>query len=70
MLAHLGEQPVYNVELYAQGTSADKQPFGYLPIYYEYRKAVSTVHGQFRTTLDFWHMARKFTNLPTLSVSL
>lgn len=67
VLAHLGEQPVYNAELYAQGTSADMQPFGYMPNYYEYRHAPSTVHGQFRTTLDFWHLARKFTNLPTLS---
>lgn len=67
VLAHLGEQPVYNAELYAQGTSADMQPFGYMPNYYELRRAPSTVHGQFRTTLDFWHMARKFSNLPTLS---
>ena len=36
-LAHLGEQAILNQEIYAQGTSADSQTFGYQERYAEYR---------------------------------
>lgn len=69
--AHLGEQEIYNEELYydfkdATG-SKDKGTFGYTPRYAEYKYSPSTVHGDFRFSLDAWHMGRKFTSLPPLN---
>lgn len=65
--AHIGEQPIYNKELYAQGLPVDDEVFGYTPRYVEYKHIESTVHGDFKTSLDFWHMGRKFENLPLLN---
>lgn len=64
--AHLGEQPIQNREIYAN-TSTPEDTFGYTPRYAEYKYQSSTVHGEFRTTLDFWHMARKFATAPALN---
>ena len=36
-LSHIGEQAVLNKEIYAQGTSADENVFGYQERYAEYR---------------------------------
>lgn len=70
-LAHLGEQAVLNKEIYAQGTSDDDDVFGYQERYAEYRYKPNQITGRMRstspTTIDFWHLAQKFTNLPTLS---
>ena len=69
--AHLGEQPIYNKEIYAQGTAADDEVFGYIPRYDEYRFKNSQITGMMRSTadnsLDVWHLAQEFENLPTLS---
>lgn len=69
VFSHLGEQAVYNKEIYAQGTSADDGIFGYQPRYEEYRRAYSTCHGEFRSgqSLDYWHFGRRFANLPSLN---
>ena len=71
--AHLGEQSVLNREIYAQGTaggSADAATFGYQERYAEYRYKPSVITGKFRSTaagtIDIWHLAQKFTALPTL----
>lgn len=64
--AHLGEQPVYNDEIYAFSASG-KETFGYQPRSAEYRYINSRVCGEFATTLDFWHMGRKFDTLPSLN---
>lgn len=70
-LAHIGEQAVLGKELYlandSDGTDGDNTTWGYQPRYAEYRYNYDRLHAQFRTTLDFWTMARKFTTLPTLS---
>lgn len=76
-LAHLGEQAVLNKEIYAQGTAEDDEIFGYQERYAEYRYKNSCITGQFRSdskdkegnsnTLDIWHLAQNFKNLPTLS---
>lgn len=55
--AHIGEQEVYNKEVHA-GHATPDGTFGYIPRYSEYRYLPSTVHGDFRTSLDFWHMGR------------
>lgn len=72
-LAHLGEQAVLNKEIYAQGTAADDDVFGYQERYAEYRYGKNQITGKFRSsdpqTLDVWHLAQKFDSLPTLSPS-
>lgn len=65
--AHLGEQPVRNDELYAYQGGADGDPFGYVPRYAEYKFVPSTVHGDFRGNLSFWHFGRKFSSPPALN---
>ena len=64
--AHIGEQEVKNNEIYAY-TPGGNDTFGYIPRYAEYRYMPSRVAGEFRTTLNFWHMGRIFGNAPTLS---
>ncbi|AZL82682.1 major capsid protein [Apis mellifera associated microvirus 3] len=70
-LAHLGEQAVLNKEIYAQGTAADTQVFGYQEAWAEYRYKPSQVTGLFRSnatgTLHAWHLAQNFASLPTLN---
>lgn len=70
-LAHLGEQAVFNKEIYAQGTDVDDDVFGYQERYAEYRYYPSLITGKFRSTyaqpLDMWHLSQKFDSLPTLS---
>lgn len=69
--AHLGEQAVLNKEIFTQGTTADDSVFGYQERYAEYRYKPSQITGLFRsnypTTLDYWHLAQKFTTLPALN---
>lgn len=65
--ANIGEQPIYNEELYHQSTAEDAEVFGYTPRYAEYKYIPSTVHGTFRSSLDFWHMGRIFASKPTLN---
>lgn len=71
-LANLGEQAVLNKEIFASGDSEqDEAAFGYQERWAEYRYHPNTITGQFRSTapltLDYWHLAQKFENLPTLS---
>lgn len=65
--AHLGEQEVYNSELFYTGTSRDQDTFGYQSRYAEYKSIQSSVHGDFRDTLNFWHAGRIFGNAPSLN---
>lgn len=77
-LANLGEQAVLNKEIYAQGQGVydsdgnviDDLPFGYQERWAEYRYHPNMITGLFRSTatlsLDYWHLAQKFTALPTL----
>lgn len=70
--AHLGEQEVYDYEIY--GTPASVSPaeqetnavFGYQSRYADWKWLPSTAHGDFRTTLDYWHLDRKFASQPLL----
>ena len=69
--AHLGEQAILNKEIYAQGTEEDNKIFGYQERYAEYRYHPSVITGKLRSTypqsLDVWHFAQKFDNLPKLN---
>lgn len=70
-LAALGEQPVYNREIYAQGTPEDEEIFGYQEAWADYRYKPSYVTGEmrsnFQTSLDAWHYADNYDKLPRLS---
>lgn len=72
-LQQLGEQAVLNKEIYAQGTSADDDVFGYQERYAEYRYKPSEIRGQFRSTyassLDVWHLAEEFSSAPALNAT-
>ena len=72
-LSHLGEQAILNKEIYLQGSANptnDAAAFGYQERYAEYRYKPSLITGKLRSTyatpLDMWHLAQKFTSLPTL----
>jgi len=65
-LQHIGQQEILNKELYASHSSPDGI-FGYQDRYDEYRRTESTIAGEFRTTLDYWHYARIFGSQPALN---
>lgn len=71
MLANLGEQPVLNQEIYAQGNTQDEEVFGYQEAWADYRYRTNMVTSEMRSTyaqsLDAWHYADHYTSLPTLS---
>lgn len=71
--AHLGEQDIKEEELWCSYAAANqetnKSTFGYQERYAEYKYRSSEVHGDFRTSLDFWHLGRKFENKPELNTS-
>ena len=66
-LEHIGQQEILNKEVYADGTSADGNTFGFQNRYDEYRRGVNVITGEFRTNQDFWTMARIFDNRPALN---
>lgn len=67
--ANLGEQPIENQELFLNldNTTNNKGTFGYTPRYAEYKFMPNTIHGDFRASLEFWHMGRKFATPPALN---
>lgn len=69
-LANIGEQAILNKEIYAQGTSADEEAFGYQEAWAEYRYMPSRVSGAFRSnyaqSLDAWHYAQDYASQPIL----
>lgn len=69
--ANLGEQPVKKKEIMATGTPTDNETFGYQEAWAEYRMKPNRVSGKMRSnaegTLDFWHYADNYDNVPTLS---
>jgi hypothetical protein len=70
--AHLGEQAILNQEIYVTGNSTqDQGVFGYQERWAEYRYYPSRISSLFRSTaagtIDGWHLAQKFTSLPTLN---
>lgn len=63
---HIGEQEVAVRELYAY-TPSGSNTFGYNPMYSEYKYSSNSVHGEMRTTLNFWHDGRIFETQPALN---
>ena len=71
--ATLGEQSVLNKEIYVTGDTTDTGVFGYQERWAEYRYYPSRISGLFRSTaastIDAWHLAQKFTAVPTLNTT-
>ena len=69
----IGEQTVLNKEIYAQGTAADDQVFGYQERFAEYRYSPSYITGRMRSnaaqSLDTWHLAQDYAALPALNAA-
>ncbi|AXL14420.1 major capsid protein [Microviridae sp.] len=69
-LQALGEQPVYNREVWMDGTTADDDVWGYQERWAEYRTQLGVITSSFRSnaaaTLDPWHYALDFQTRPAL----
>ena len=63
---HIGEQAVYNAELYVNQPNL-MGTFGYQERFAEYKYIGNTVHGDFRSNMNDWHMGRIFENPPVLN---
>lgn len=70
-LQGIGDQSILNKELYwdmPDSTSGlPDQVFGYAPRYSEYKFEVNSIHADMRSSLNFWHCARTFTDTPSLN---
>jgi len=66
-LEQIGQQEIYGQEVHYQHTPGST--WGYQDRYAEYKYQPSTVHGDFRDTLNFWHMSREFSAAPALNGS-
>jgi len=73
--AHLSEQAVLNQEVYYDPTESNKSDeslnptgvFGYQGRFTEYRYIPSSVHGELKNSLQYWHFGRLFPSLPRLN---
>lgn len=65
--ALLGEEPVYDKELFVDGSTTEEGVFGYVPRYADYKSALPECHGDFRSSLVFWNNPRVFSNQPQLN---
>lgn len=64
-LCHIGEEAILNSEVMCNHTDAlgvadETATFAFLPRYESYRRHLSEVHGDFRTNMNYWHLAREF----------
>lgn len=73
VLANIGEQAILNKEIYAQGTEEDDEVFGYQEAWADYRYKPDRVSAEMRSayaqSLDVWHLADDYDQLPALSDS-
>lgn len=69
--ANIGEQAIKNMELFytVDDDTNNEATFGYTPRYAEYKYSCDRVSGQFRTSLDYWHLTRQLDSLPTLNTT-
>lgn len=64
--ANIGEQPVTQAEVWGYSPTPTNT-FGYVPRYAEYKFMQNRVAGDFRNSLDFWHLGRIFSSEPALN---
>lgn len=71
VFANIGELPILNKEIYAQGTDADDEVFGYQEAWAEYRYRPNICTGEMRSqapqSLDIWHLGDDYQSQPFLS---
>ena len=66
--ANLSEQAIERVELYASANPTENTTiFGYQSRYDEMRFKRNMVCGQLRSSLNYWHLGRVFSNAPVLN---
>ena len=69
--AHIGEVPLYNKEIFAQGTSADNEVFGIQEAWSEYKVKPNLVTAAMRpkypTGLTSWTLTDDYSTLPVCS---
>lgn len=65
--ANLGEQEVLSREIFLKHNAQDDDVWGYQSRYAEYKYASSRVTGDFRSSLNYWHLGREFTDIPALN---
>lgn len=70
-LSHIGNQPIYNYEIFATGTSTDNEVFGYKEAWQEYMYKPNMISGEmlpdYAQSLDIWHYGDDYSSLPVLS---
>ncbi|QCS36148.1 major capsid protein [Capybara microvirus Cap1_SP_141] len=71
VFANIGEQPVYNKEIYLQGNEQDDEVFGYQEAWADYRykpgKATGYMNPAAHLGLSSWSLADVYNQLPVLS---
>ena len=71
VFANLGNEPIYNKEIYLDGTDDDEEVFGYQEAWANERFMPDIVTGEMRSnydqSLDIWHWADYYETRPTLS---
>lgn len=66
--ANIGEQEIYQGEIYGAGNGSTLlSTWGYAPRYAEWKTSPNRISGEFRSTLEYWHLGRKFSAAPTLN---
>lgn len=69
--AHIGNQPVYNYEIFTDGSSNDTGVFGYKEAWAEYKYKPNRISGMmlsdYAQSLDIWTYADDYATCPVLS---
>ncbi len=71
-LQQIGQQEVWDGELWSDtgdGVAEMYGTFGYGDRYRQYKEQPSSVCGEFRNVLDYWHLGRSFAARPVLNQS-
>lgn len=70
-LSNISEQPIFEYEIFAQGTADDDDVFGYQEAWADYRYAQNRISGELNSDyaqpLDMWHYGDDYTSAPALS---
>lgn len=69
--SHIGNQPVYNYEIFTDGSANDTEVFGYKEAWAEYKYKPNRLSGMmlsdYAQSLDTWTYADDYSSLPVLS---
>ena len=68
-LEQIGQQEVWDGEVFLTDDGVNHTVFGYQDRYREYREEPNRVSSEFKDVLKYWHLGRDFDDLPTLNAS-